>query len=74
MYSSISVRPSKPVKTIEETTGRTWFVETQPAGKAGTTWYVALSSSPVCEAQIKFEDTGFESSAKQMANSLKPVK
>jgi len=64
----------KPVKTIEETAARTWFVEAQPAGKPGTTWYLALSSSPVCEAQIRFADASFESSAKQMANSLKPVK
>jgi hypothetical protein len=64
----------KPVKTFEETASRTWFVSTPGRGKMGTTWYVAMSSSPVCEAQIEFEDAGFEASAKQMVNSLKAAK
>jgi hypothetical protein len=64
----------KPVKTFEETAGRTWFASTPDRGRKGTAWYVAMSSSPVCEAQIVFEDLSFEASANQMVNSLKPVK
>jgi hypothetical protein len=63
----------KPTKTFEDTATRTWFASA-PAGKTGTSWYVALSSSPVCEAQIQFQDPAFEASAKQMVNSLKAVK
>jgi hypothetical protein len=64
----------KPVKTFEENGTRTWFVSAPGAGKKMTTWYVAMSTTPVCEAQIEFEDPGFEASAKQMVNSLKLAK
>ena len=64
----------KPAKMIEEGAKRTWFVSTPRPGKTGTSWYVALSTSPVCEAQIEFQDASFEASAKQMVNSLKPSK
>ncbi len=64
----------KPVKTIEETGSRTWFVSKPTAGPATTTWYVAMSTNPVCEAEIKFQDPAFEASAKQMVNSLKLAK
>jgi hypothetical protein len=64
----------KPVKTIEETASRTWFVSAPTAGPATTTWYVAMNTNPVCEAQIKFQGAGFEATAKLMVNSLKLVK
>src|SRR5215471_15601431 len=44
----------KPQKMIEETGSRTWFVEA-PRKPGATIWYVALSTSPVCEAQVQFE-------------------
>ena len=64
----------KPVRMIEENEKRTWYVSETARGKSGTTWYVALSTSPLCEAQIEFQDAGFEAQAKQMVNSLKAVK
>jgi hypothetical protein len=64
----------KPSKTIEDTANRTWFVASPDRGKAGPKWYVALPTSPVCEAQITFEDAPFEATAKQMVNSLKSAK
>jgi hypothetical protein len=63
----------KPVKTYEETAGRTWFASAPAPGKTGS-WYVVLNSSPLCEAQIEFVESSFEATAKQMVNSLKPVK
>jgi hypothetical protein len=64
----------KPLKTFEETAGRTWFASTPDRGSKGTSWYVALGTSPVCEAQIQFQDPAFESDAKQMVMSLKSAK
>jgi hypothetical protein len=64
----------KPVKTFEDTGTRVWFVSTQEHGKIGTTWYVALNTNPVCEAQIQFQDAAFEATAKQMIASLKSTK
>jgi len=61
----------KPVKMIEETASRTWYVAESARGKSGTTWYIAVATSPVCEAQIAFEDAAFEATAKQIAKSLK---
>ncbi len=64
----------KPVKIFEESGSRTWFAAQPGPGQTGTSWYVAMNSSPVCEAQITFKNAAFEESAKQMVNSLKPVK
>src|SRR5215831_9876891 len=64
----------KPVKMIEENDKRTWYVSETARGKSGTSMYVALNTSPLCEAQIEFQDAGFEGKAKQMVESLKAVK
>jgi hypothetical protein len=64
----------KPVKMFEETASRTWFASTPDRGKKGTSWYVAMNTAPVCEAQIEFQDPAFEGDAKQMIASLKSAK
>jgi hypothetical protein len=63
----------KPIKTFEDGPARTWF-QSAPEAKKGTTWYAAISSAPVCEVQIQFQNPAFEASAKQIVNSLKAVK
>jgi hypothetical protein len=64
----------KPTKIFEETGTRTWFASAPETGKKGMNWYVAMSTNPVCEAQIQFSDPAFETSAKQIVNSLKSTK
>jgi hypothetical protein len=64
----------KPTQTFEESASRTWFASAPERGKSGASWYVVLGTSPVCEAQIQFQDPAFEASAKQMINSLKSAK
>jgi hypothetical protein len=64
----------KPVTMIEENDKRTWYVSETARGKSGTSWYVALNTSPLCEAQVEFQDAAFEAKAKQMVNSLKATK
>ena len=62
----------KPVKVFEESASRTWFASAPAHGKSS--WYVVLGTKPVCEAQIEFKDPSFEATARQMVESLKPVK
>jgi hypothetical protein len=62
----------KPVKTFEESAARTWFASA--AKGTSSSWYVAMSTAPVCEARIEFQDAAFETDAKQMAASLKSAK
>lgn len=63
----------KPVKTFEDTANKTFFVEKGNI-PAIITWYVALNTKPVCEAEIKFKGAGYEATATQIANSLKSTK
>ena len=62
----------KPAKVFEESGKRTFFASEVKNGKSS--WYVVLSTTPVCEAQIEFRDPAFEATAKQMVESLKPAK
>ena len=64
----------KPVTMIDENDKRTWYVAEPGRGKIGTSWFVALNTSPLCEAQIEFQGAGFEGKAKQMVESLKAAK
>ena len=64
----------KPTKTFEETGKRTWFVSTPGPGAKGTTWYAVVSTSPICEVELKFQDPAFEPNAKLIVNSLKLTK
>jgi hypothetical protein len=61
----------KPAQVFEDSGNRTFFASEVKNGKSS--WYVALNTTPVCEAQIEFRDPAFASSAKQMVESLKPA-
>ncbi|HKA01785.1 MAG TPA: hypothetical protein VKE70_34975 [Candidatus Solibacter sp.] len=54
----------QPVKMIDETASRTWYVSENARGKTGTTWYIAVAPS-------LFEDSTYEATAKQIAKRLK---
>ena len=74
-YAQISTMAKdmfKPAKVFEENGMRVWFASAPARG--GSSWYVALNTSPVCDAQIEFKDPAFEATAKQMINSLNPAK
>jgi len=70
---AIAKRLFKPVKTIEESATRTWFVAT-PKIAGQTEWYLAVNTMPICEAEIAFKNPAFEATAKQIAGSLKSTK
>ena len=61
-----------PATTIEDSTKRTYFTSAPKNGKSSI--YILLNSTPKCEAQVEFRDPAFEATAKQMLETLKPVK
>jgi len=70
---AIAKRLFKPVKTIEESATRMWFVAT-PKIAGQTEWYLAVNTKPICEAEIAFKNPAFEATAKQIVGSLKSTK
>ena len=60
----------KPVKSLEDTANKMWFVGT-PKIPGQTEWYLALNTKPICEAEITFKHAAFEATAKQIVGSLK---
>ncbi len=68
-----------PVNTvIEDTPKRLWYTYKNTLGGApdSVNWYVAVPGNPgiTCIAQITFQDPAFDSTAKQILDSLGPVK
>ena len=63
----------KPLKSLEDTTNKTWFVAA-PKIPGQTAWYFAVNTKPICEAEIQFKDAAFEATAKQIVGSLKSTK
>ena len=62
----------KPATILEDSPKRTYFTSAPKNGTSSI--YVLLNSSPKCEAQVEFRVPGFEPTAKQLLESLKPAK
>jgi hypothetical protein len=62
-----------PAKTFEESATRIWFEETPQAGKTATKWYFAIGGAQACNAEIEFEGTALEDTAKKIVASLAPA-
>ena len=63
----------KPAKVFEDSGKRLYFASA-PDARGKSSWYVLLNTTPKCEAQVEFNHSAFEADAKQMIESLKPVK
>ena len=67
-----------PDKTIEDSGKRYWYSYKHPANASdlpGTNWYVAVPApGGVCAAQINFKDPGGEAVAKQVVDTIGPIK
>ena len=67
-----------PDNTIEDSGKRYWYSYKHPANASdlpGTNWYVAVPApGGVCAAQINFKDPGGEAVAKQVVDTIGPIK
>lgn len=63
-----------PSKVIEDSPKRTWYAYQDASGKPGTNWYVAVAGTPVCTAQVTFQNPATEETAKKIALSVSPAK
>lgn len=67
-----------PDKTIEDSGKRYWYSYKHLANGgdlAGTNWYVAVPApGGVCAAQISFKDPGGETVARQIVDTIGPIK
>lgn len=68
-----------PVDTvIEDSPKRLWYTYKNTLGGApdSTNWYIAVPGNPgiTCNAQVTFQDPAVDSLARQIVNSLGPVK
>jgi len=62
-----------PTKIIEDSSKRLWYAYAG-APPSGANWYVAVSGSTVCTAQIAFKVPAMEETAKKIALSLTQAK